>query len=38
MMALASGQRTRRYLAPDKLAAIQRTARRHRPGSFEREL
>ena len=38
MMALAAGQRTRRYLAPDRLATIQRTARRHRAGSLEREL
>ncbi|HUL96536.1 MAG TPA: DNA polymerase III subunit delta [Usitatibacter sp.] len=38
VMAVGAGQRPRRYLPPDRLAAIQRTARRHRPGSLEREL
>jgi DNA polymerase-3 subunit delta len=38
MMALAAGQRPRRYLPPDRLAAIQKTARRHNAASFDREL
>jgi DNA polymerase III subunit delta len=38
MMALSAGQRPRRYLPPDRMAAIQRTARRHGAASFDREL
>jgi DNA polymerase-3 subunit delta len=38
MMALASGQRPRRYLQPDRSAAAQKTARLHGPASFQREL
>ncbi|MGZ5111467.1 MAG: DNA polymerase III subunit delta [Usitatibacter sp.] len=38
MMALAAGQRPRRYMPPDRMAAIQQTARRHGPASFDREL
>ena len=38
MMSMAGGQRPRRYLAPDRAAAVQKTARRHAPASFQREL
>ena len=38
MMAVAAGQRPRRFLPPDRMEALNRTARRHGPGSFHREL
>jgi DNA polymerase-3 subunit delta len=38
LMAIASGQRPKRFLPPDRLEALGRTARRHRTASFEREL
>ena len=38
MMALAANQRPRRFLPPERLAALQKTARRHDAGSFDREL
>ena len=38
LMAIAAGQRPRRYLPPDRLEALNRTARRHGAASFEREL
>jgi DNA polymerase III subunit delta len=38
MMALAAGQRPRRYMSPERSAAAQRTARRHGPATFQREL
>lgn len=38
MMAVAAGQRPRRYMPPDRMAAIQQTARRHGAASFDREL
>jgi DNA polymerase-3 subunit delta len=38
MMALSAGQRPRRYMAPDRSAAAQKTARLHGPASFQREL
>lgn len=38
MMGMSGGQRPRRYMAPDRAAAVQQTARRHGPASFQREL
>jgi DNA polymerase III subunit delta len=38
LMALAAGQRPRRFLPPDRLEALNRTARRHGTASFDREL
>jgi DNA polymerase III subunit delta len=38
MMALASGQRPRRFLTPERSSALQQTARRHTAGTFDREL
>ena len=38
MMALAANQRPRRFLPPERLAALQKTARRHRAETFDREL
>jgi DNA polymerase-3 subunit delta len=38
MMALAANQRPRRFLPPERVAALQKTARRHDAGSFDREL
>ena len=38
MMALAAGQRTRRFLPPERLAAVQQSARRHDRASFHRQL
>jgi DNA polymerase III subunit delta len=38
MMALAANQRPRRFLPPDRLAALQQSARRHDALSFDREL
>ena len=38
LMALAAGQRPRRYLPPERSAALARTARKHSPATFAREL
>jgi DNA polymerase-3 subunit delta len=38
VMALAGGQRPRRYLPPERSAALARTAQRHTRESFDREL
>jgi len=38
LMALAAGERPRRFLPPARMDAAQRTARRHDAGSFDREL
>ena len=38
MMQLAAGERPRRFLDPDRLQRIQRTARKHDAASFDREL
>ena len=38
MMALAAGQRPRRYMAPERASAAQRTARLHGAASFQREV
>jgi DNA polymerase-3 subunit delta len=38
LMALASGQRPRRYLAPERAERLARTARKHGAASFDREL
>jgi DNA polymerase-3 subunit delta len=38
MMALALNQRPRRFLPPERMAALQKTARSHDAGSFDREL
>jgi DNA polymerase III subunit delta len=38
MMALAAGQRPRRFLPPERMAAAQRSARRHGAASFDRLL
>ena len=38
LMALAANQRPRRYLPPDRMAALQKTARLHGAASFDREL
>lgn len=38
MMALAAGQRPRRWLSPERSSALQQTARRHTAASFDREL
>jgi DNA polymerase-3 subunit delta len=38
MMALAAGQRPRRFLPPERSAALTRTARRHNAATFHREL
>jgi DNA polymerase-3 subunit delta len=38
LMAIAAGQRPRRFLPPDRLEALSRTARRHDLASFDREL
>jgi DNA polymerase-3 subunit delta len=38
MIALAAGERPRRYLPPERSSAIQQTARRHTPWTFDREL
>lgn len=38
MMALAAGQRPRRFLPPERMAALQKTARLHGLASFDREL
>ncbi len=38
MMAVAAGERPRRFLPPDRVEALARTARRHDARSFHREL
>ena len=38
MMALAAGQRPRRYITPERSSQLQQTARRHTAASFDREL
>jgi DNA polymerase III subunit delta len=38
VMALAAGQRPRRFMPPERMAAAQHSARRHDPASFERLL
>jgi DNA polymerase-3 subunit delta len=38
LMAFAAGERPRRYLTPDRSAALSRTAKRHDARSFHREL
>ena len=38
VMAIAAGQRPRRFLQPDRMRAIERTAKRHTAASFDREL
>ena len=38
MMALAANQRPRRFIPPDRMAALQKTARRHDVATFDREL
>ena len=38
MMALQAGQRPRRFLPPDRMEKINRTAKRHGAASFHREL
>jgi len=38
MMALAANQRPRRFIPPDRMSALQKTARRHDTASFDREL
>ncbi|HUP30018.1 MAG TPA: DNA polymerase III subunit delta [Usitatibacter sp.] len=38
MMGLSSGQRSRRYMSPERTTAVQKTARRHGAASFQREL
>jgi len=38
LMALAAGERPRRFLPPERMEAVARTARRHDAASFEREL
>ena len=38
MMALAANQRPRRFIPPDRMSAIQKTARKHDVASFDREL
>jgi DNA polymerase-3 subunit delta len=38
LMAIVAGERPRRYLPPDRAAALARTAKRHDTASFHREL
>jgi DNA polymerase III subunit delta len=38
LITLSAGQRPRRYLPPDRAAAAARTARKHTPATFDREL
>jgi len=38
LMAIVAGERPRRFLPPDRLQAVTRTARRHDANSFDREL
>ena len=37
-MAIAAGQRPRRFLTPERSRAIERTARKHTAATFDREL
>jgi len=37
-MAVAAGQRPRRFLPPERMQAISRTAARHDTATFDREL
>ena len=38
MMALSANQRPRRFLPPDRMAALQKTSRLHGAASYHREL
>jgi DNA polymerase-3 subunit delta len=38
MMAIVAGQRPRRFLPPDRMEALNRTAKRHNAASFHREV
>jgi len=38
LITIAGGQRPRRYLPPDRAAAVARTAGKHTPATFDREL
>ncbi|APV49006.1 DNA polymerase III subunit delta [Betaproteobacteria bacterium GR16-43] len=38
MMALSANQRPKRFLPPERMQALNKTARRHNPASFAREL
>ena len=38
LMAIAAGQRPRRFLPPDRVAALNRTAKEHTAATFDREL
>jgi DNA polymerase-3 subunit delta len=38
LMAIAAGQRPRRFLPPERMEALNRTARKHSAASFDREL
>jgi DNA polymerase-3 subunit delta len=38
LMAIVAGQRPRRFLPPDRMEALNRTAKRHNAASFHREL
>ena len=38
LMGMAAGERSRRYLPPDRTAALARTVQRHDAASFHREL
>jgi DNA polymerase III subunit delta len=38
LMAISAGQRPRRYLPPDRMAALDQTAKKHSRASFDREL
>ena len=37
-MAIAAGQRPRRFLTPERLRAVEKAARKHTPATFDREL
>lgn len=38
LMAISAGQRPRRYVAPERMERLNRTARKHSPASYDREL
>ena len=38
LMTIAAGQRPRRFFPPERMAALAKTAKRHSPASFAREL
>jgi hypothetical protein len=38
LMAIAAGQRPRRFLPPDRVEALNRTAKKHAAATFDREL